>query len=255
MNHTGTAAVVVILAFTLPDSARAQAVAVLPAQGFSDARQPQAAVDADGALHVVFGERDSIHLTTSRDGGKTFSVPVQVGEAGKLALGHRRGPRIAVTKGLLVVTAICGENGSGKDGDVLAWRSSDRGATWLGPVRINSVPGAAREGLHHLTASTDGRFYCVWNDLRTTRKMPVFGALSLDGASWNHQQAVYTSPDGSICPCCQSLAAFDPQGRLHVMWRNSLAGARDMYLSTSSDGGKTFAAAQKLGLGEWQFDT
>ena len=35
------------------------------------------------------------------------------------------------------------------------------------------------------------------------------------------------------------------------MWRNWLGGARDMYLTRSEDGGKTFAPAQKLGTGTW----
>ena len=36
--------------------------------------------------------------------------------------------------------------------------------------------------------------------------------------------------------------------------RNWLAGARDMYLTTSSDGGKNFSPAQKLGEGSWKLD-
>jgi len=35
------------------------------------------------------------------------------------------------------------------------------------------------------------------------------------------------------------------------MWRNSLAGARDMYFATSTDGGMTFGPAAKLGVGSW----
>jgi hypothetical protein len=35
------------------------------------------------------------------------------------------------------------------------------------------------------------------------------------------------------------------------MWRNSIAGMRDMYLTRSSDGGRTFAPAAKLGKGTW----
>jgi hypothetical protein len=35
------------------------------------------------------------------------------------------------------------------------------------------------------------------------------------------------------------------------MWRNDLAGARDMYLISSKDNGKEFGKAQKLGRGTW----
>ena len=65
---------------------------------------------------------------------------------------------------------------------------------------------------------------------------------------------VYQSPDGHICECCQPVAAVDAQGRVAVMWRNWLGGTRDLYLTTSADGGKTFAAAQKLGTGTWKLN-
>ena len=35
------------------------------------------------------------------------------------------------------------------------------------------------------------------------------------------------------------------------MWRNSLDGARDMFVSESRDGGRTFSNARKLGSGTW----
>jgi len=47
---------------------------------------------------------------------------------------------------------------------------------------------------------------------------------------------------------------MDAKGRIAVMWRNWLGGARDMYAALSSDGGKTFAAAQKLGSGTWKLN-
>jgi len=36
-----------------------------------------------------------------------------------------------------------------------------------------------------------------------------------------------------------------------VMWRNALAGSRDLYWTASTDGGKTFSAGKKLGMGTW----
>jgi hypothetical protein len=44
---------------------------------------------------------------------------------------------------------------------------------------------------------------------------------------------------------------FDAQGGLYVMWRNALDGSRDMYLCKSTNGGKTFGPASKLGEGTW----
>jgi hypothetical protein len=43
---------------------------------------------------------------------------------------------------------------------------------------------------------------------------------------------------------------MDAGGRILVMWRNWLAGARDMYLTRSADG-RTFSKPEKLGAGTW----
>jgi hypothetical protein len=64
---------------------------------------------------------------------------------------------------------------------------------------------------------------------------------------------VYESPDGSVCECCHpSIVATDKQ--LFIMFRNSLNGKRDMYVTSSSDNGQTFSPAIKLGQGTWDLD-
>lgn len=227
-------------------------VAPLSSQDFPTIRQPQAAVAADGRIVIVFGVEDTIWSVHSTDGGRTYRPPVQVGEAGVMSLGMRRGPRIAATDKALVVTAICGQLGKGRDGDLLAWRSADGGQTWSQPVRVNSVSGSAREGLHGMASGPDGRVCCVWLDLRN-RKSQVFGAISTDGGlTWKDEKLIYASPEGSVCECCQPSVCYDPKGGLHVMWRNQLQGARDMFIVSSQDGGKTFGQAVKLGDGTWK---
>ncbi|MEO7960659.1 MAG: hypothetical protein ABIR19_03875, partial [Ginsengibacter sp.] len=41
---------------------------------------------------------------------------------------------------------------------------------------------------------------------------------------------------------------------VYVMFRNFLEGNRDMYLIKSSDGGRSFAQAQKIGNGNWKLE-
>jgi hypothetical protein len=233
----------------------AEVVTVVPAEAFPDAMQPQVAVGPSGKVFVVFGMRDAIYCAVSKDGGKSYGNPVKVGAAGSLSLGMRRGPRVAATASGVVVTGIGGKQGKGRDGDLLAWRSTDDGQTWQGPVQVNSVNDSAREGLHGMTASKDGSVYCVWLDLRA-KKSQVYGAVSRNlGTTWESEKLLYESPDGDVCPCCQPSAAYDPRGGLHVMWRNALKSDRDMYLLSSTDGGKTFGKAIKLGEGAWRLNT
>jgi hypothetical protein len=223
-------------------------IAIAPGPEFAAARQPQVAVGPKGDVRVTFGVGNAVYSSSSTNGGRGFAPPVKVGEAGVLALGKRRGPRIAMTDSAITITAPCGKLGGGKDGDTLAWRSTDGGTTWAGPVRVNSTPNSAREGLHDLAAAPNGQLFCVWVDLRNG-KPQLFGALSANGgATWSDNGAI---SDGPICPCCQPSAFFSRQGVLHVLWRNNLADDRDMYLIDSEDASRTWCPPRKLGHGTW----
>ena len=225
------------------------------------AREPQMAVDSS---HVVltFGAGHAIYFTSSLDGGRTFSSPLKVAEAGIVPLSRHRGPRIALAGNAIVITAVTGSqaeagahaHGLPSDGDLLVWRSKDGGKTWTHGKAINDVPASATEGLHALASDGKGALFAVWLDKRGAKGTKLYGARSTDGGvTWSKNVAVYRSPDGSICECCHPSAAIDGQGRLIVMWRNSLGGSRDLYLATSQDG-MTFSAPQKLGNGTWHLN-
>lgn len=218
------------------------------------AKQPQVAVSEEGTIYVAYGVGNTLKVVKSADQGESFSAPATVGEVGALSLGMRRGPRIAATGKSVVVTAVGGAIGKGKDGDVLAWRSTDSGATWSGPSRVNSVVGSAREGLHAMAAGPDGRMFCAWLDLRNHRT-EIYGAASKDGGkTWEADTLVYRSPERSVCECCHPSVTFSMDGTLTVMWRNQFKGNRDMYLTSSADGGATFDKARKLGRQSWSLN-
>jgi hypothetical protein len=213
-------------------------------------QQPQFALARDGSLHLVYGAGDDVFHTRSTDGGQTFATPERAFRCPNMSLGMRRGPRIAVSGETIVVSAIGGTQGKGRDGDLQAWRRDGDGR-WLGPSRINDVADSAREGLHAMAASPDGMLWCVWLDLRN-RKTEIYAVRSAnEGATWEPNVLVYQSPDGSVCECCHPSLAIDAQGGIHVMFRNSLSGNRDMYLCSSTDG-RTFSPARKLGSGAWE---
>ena len=149
---------------------------------------------------------------------------------------------------------IGGKQGKRRDGDLLLFRSTDSGRTWGYPIAVNDQPDTAREGLHAMAASIKGELTCAWLDLATD-KTEVYSATSTDGGkNWSKNVLVYRSPSGSVCECCHPSVAYSQDGKVHVMWRNSLAGKRDMYCAVSSDGGNTFGKAQKLGSGSWSLD-
>ena len=240
------------------------ALAVLhfaPASADTPARTPQLAA-SENVVALAYGSGKSIYVAVSTNQGKDFAKPVRIAEAAILPLTRHRGPRIAISDGAIIVTVVTGQtaatgphaHGLPADGDLFAWRSTDKGKTWSTPARVNDVPAAPREGLHTLAADGKGRLFAAWLDLRHEGTR-LYGAWSDDnGATWNANVQLYESPDGTICQCCHPTAAFAPDGALDVMFRNSLGGARDLYLLRSTSGTQSFGKAQKLGQGSWMID-
>jgi hypothetical protein len=210
-------------------------------------QEPQVAVSPVGHVFVVAAKDGVIAVASSAD-GKSFGKPATVATVEKLMCGMRRGPRIAAGARSLVVTAISSESG-----DLVAWRSTDQGATWLGPVRVNGVARSAREGLDGLAADDKDDFAVVWLDDRKGGK-EVWEATSTDGGATWKEGRVYASPDGHVCECCHPSVAWDAKGEIGCMWRNWLAGARDFWFAKSSDRGATWSDAIALGGPTWRLN-
>jgi len=208
--------------------------------------QPQVTVAPSGRIHIVVGKDNAIYHTSSPD-GRLFSAPEKIGELPKLALRMRRGPRVTATDQSVLVTAI-----SHADGNIHSWSSTDTGRTWSEGAPLNTVGKSAREGLQALAGDGRGSVAAVWLDLRSGG-MELWSRTSPDaGVTWNPEVRVYASPDGHICECCVPSVAFGPGGAIATMWRNWLAGSRDLWTALSTDGGRTFSSARKLGEGSWK---
>lgn len=221
-----------------------------PPQVVTGGRQPQAAVDSDGRVWLTYARDKSIFVRSTGNGGLKFGEEQRVADVKAMDVGMRRGPRIAAVEGALLVTGIAGEQARGRDGDVLVWRSTDGGKTWSEPRQLNSVKGAAREGLQ-ATAGAGKYIAVVWLDMRD-KGTTLYGAFSQDsGETFTEDRLLYESPDGTVCECCAPQVAVDENGRVAVMFRNALSGNRDMYMLKSTDGGASFSAARQQGEGNW----
>ena len=226
----------------LPAVAAAQ-VATKGRVEIAGAAQPQLTANGQGQVWVAYGQGREVVVARSDDNGRTFSAGTTVTAQPKLMLGMRRGPRITAHGQHVTVTLIAHE--------LLAFHSSDGGRSWAGPNPINEVPTSAREGLHDLAADGSGNVFVTWLDLRNG-KTELWGAESRDsGQTWGKNALIYRSPDKSICECCHPTALFDAEGNLAVMWRNSIQGARDMWMATRAAGADRFTEPRKIGEGIW----
>jgi hypothetical protein len=228
-----------------------------PAPDKTPYRQPQLAA-GNGMVAMAFAAGGSVMVAFSHDGGRSFSAPRKVSEAPVLATGRHRGPRVLITDREIVVSAVTGKtlasgehaHGLPSDGDLLVWRSSDKGKTWSKPAVVNDVPGAPREGLHAMASDGHGQLAASWLDLRKEGTR-LYGAFSKDGGTtWSKNVLIYEAPGGTICQCCApSLAATGP-GSFTVMFRNVLGDSRDLYTIQLKDG-QLVSKPSKVGLGTW----
>jgi hypothetical protein len=208
----------------------------------ANGKMPNIAKDNSGNIHLVFGHGDSLLYSASSDEGKKFSPPEIIAIINGLSAGAMRGPQIACGDQGLIVTA------NNHAGDIFCFsRGKDLG--WTHSVKVNDMDTVARENLMALAADKD-LVYAVWLDLRGSHNA-IYGSASRDGGkTWSKNKLIYASPDSTVCECCKPSVAVR-ENKVYVMFRNWLAGNRDVYLIKSDDGGISFGDAIKLGNGSW----
>jgi hypothetical protein len=210
----------------------------------SPGEQPQISVDTRGLIRFVFGEKDKIMYSISNDNGKTFSDPVSIAEVNEMHLGMTRGPQLASSKDFSVVTAM------DKKGNIHSFKLNHKSGKWINMENVNDVNESAPEGLMSLGADDHNNFYAVWLDLRDERKNNICFSSMNSASEWSQNKYIYKSPDSHVCECCKP--SIKVKGNtIAIMFRNWLNGSRDLYLTTSANGGKDFTSAQKLGNGTW----
>ena len=211
----------------------------------AEARQPRL-VAVDDHLCVVHATKQGIMFKAFSASGEPMAEAI-VAEFDRFPSGMRRGPRVASSGDAIVVTAIVD-----KPARLMAWRSTDFGKTWkMTAEAIGGEPDAVREGLHDMAAGPDGKMAVVWLDMRSVNEngTELWIAESDDaGLTWNAPRSLYKNVGGSICECCHPTVRYNNDGVPVVLFRNSVAGNRDMYLVDST------GRAQKLGDGTWPLE-
>jgi photosystem II stability/assembly factor-like uncharacterized protein len=194
------------------------------AEGFAGAVGP------DGRVYAVWSQGDDIMLTSSRDGGKTFSRARSVIHTAPImfavdTLERANGfPQIAIDpkSRRLYVTWTDYRNG---DLDVFCSTSTDGGKKWSAPVRVNNDPvhdGADQFFQWLAVDPIDGAANVIFYDRRgdpKNRKQTVTLARSTDGGASFQNYGWTTEPfeAGEVFFGDYSgIAAFG--GRVYGVW-------------------------------------
>jgi hypothetical protein len=130
-------------------------------------------------------------------------------------------------------------------------RSPDSGRTWSEPRTVNDGSDFGAHNFHALTVAPDGSFLATWLDARQG-KSGVWMSRSADGGrTWEANRPIYTDPS---CPCCRTSVAVAADGTIYVAWRAILPGdVRDVVVTRSSDGGKTWALPVRTRADDWVY--
>jgi len=221
--------------------------------------QPQAEVDADGTLHLIYfkGEpaNGDLFYVNRVSGTEVFSQPVRVNQKPEsaVAMGTIRGAQLALGKNDRVHVAWMGsgktaQKGSGKHPEhPMFYTRLDESGTAFEPERNVMMWTGGLDGGGSVAADSLGNVFVAWHgsppnnsDGETGRAMYV--AVSRDdGATFRREDRANPEPTGS-CGCCGMRAFMDENDHLHLLYRAANKLSRDMTLLTSVDHGRAFSS-------------
>ena len=178
-----------------------------------DAAEPATAAAPDGSFYVAWVNHDAkqadVMLAHFNTEGAQQGAPVRVNRQQGVATAWRGDqPSVAVAAdGAVYVLWTARVEANDKRGtEIYLSASNDRGQSFASEVKVNDDKGPTDHGMHSLAVAQDGRVYAVWLDERNV-----------------HEPMPSTKAEG------------------HHMESN-----RDVYLSYSTDGGRTFSANRKV---------
>ncbi len=209
----------------LTDSSRAAApsVRVVPPPG--NGRVPEAVVDVQGTIHLVFVDGEDVFYAKSTDNGATFGGRLRVNSDPGTAHPPNmyRGPEIAVGRNgrahvIWYVSAY--QRHLPKEQWGVHYASLDPGATRFSPARnLNHLPSDN----YSLAVDQRGRVAVFW------MAAGLFLSLSEDDGSTfaNARKLDAAEP----CECCASRAWLGEDGTLWCAYREKAGDDRDMFLT------------------------
>lgn len=224
-------------------------------------RDPRITLRASGAVYIaaVFGGHGGARfaLSTSSDGGDSFSPPTPISPKGSKVSSHgENSPSFVWGRGIQTHALWEESTGEGIGTRLVAATSPALGREWLPPVRVTDKDEPSTNAFSTLAAAPNGHLFVAWLDGRDSDQgapgtSAVYVARSIDGGkTWGKNVAVAHN----VCPCCRPMIAFT-NGAVHVVWRHVYPGnLRDMAVASSRDGGETWEDPVRVAEDGWKIN-
>jgi len=201
----------------------------------------------DDSMQGIVTVRSDIRFQKSTDGGASF-LPQDVTV--------RRGQVFACYPDIIfdrlgdLYVVYTERAAGGLTGHLYCIRSSDQGASWSVPSRIDDNPAGVAIGWGRVAADAAGNLFCAWNDQRLSY-LHIWSSVSTDqGATWGAN--VRVDDDTVSSDCYQTDVAVQPGTSHYFVAATNPYYVRPHYISShsvvsrSTDGGQTFLPATVL---------
>jgi len=217
--------------------------------------QPQAAVDAEGTLHLIYFKGEAaagdLFYVRRKRGEARFSDPIRINSlAGSaVATGTVRGGRMALGKSgrVHVVWNGSARTKGARGAPMLYTRSNDAG-TAFEKQRDLMRQTTGLDGGGTVAADDAGNVYVAWHarkigSRRGEKNRRVWIARSTDeGKTFAAETPAWSQPTGA-CGCCSMGGLADRNGSIYLLYRSAKSGNRDIYLLSASRAGAVFRGA------------
>ena len=206
---------------------------------------PDVAVDAQGVVHMVYGQGDNAYYVRSADNARTFSPPVRVNSAGlvQLTMGER-GPKLALGGGGSLHVVWADRWSPGVETHIRYSRSLDGGRSFEPARLVPSPPGI--DGVT-LAADPDGDVLVFWHVFDPPQhEVPdghwLYMARSTDnGATFAPAERLNVRGiEGLACSMCMMRARIGQDGDAYLVFRTAQDNIRDFYVLKARVGQNQF---------------
>ena len=223
-----------------------------------------------------------IYATTVPNAGRSFRAPVRVNQvAGAANVSGEQPPRVVLIGGRAgePAVAVMWTEKAPAGTRIVTAGSGDGGRSF---DRAEAVPGTGatgNRGWESMAVRPNGELVALWLDHRDVPARPS-GSAPMSGGHEHGGTSQHPSPDSmaraqlsqiffanlndaksaraiapGVCYCCKTSVATGADGSIVASWRHVYPGnIRDIALTKSTDGGRTFTAPVRVSEDNWALD-
>ena len=217
----------------------------------------------------------NLYVSTSSDGGATFSSPKRVNDVdGDAGATNEQPPRVVISGSgsARTFTVVWSKRDPGPQQtrrDVVRMARSTDGGRTFSRARFAHDPGfSGARGWQSLAVGPGSAVHAVWLDGRDAEKkiseMAAHSGVPHKGQPPQDLYHAAIAPDGRIvenliatgvCFCCKTAVAVDSRGTVYAAWRHIFPESmRDIAFAKSTDEGRRFDPLVRVSDDKWQLN-